>query len=219
MPKAEASRKYLSCFIALMGVIAVCAILFTVAFWNLGRFLDVTQTALSADAILVMGGEGGRYQRTEQALQLYDEGVAPIVIFSGGTLLGSGLDCTSTEMSLDAAMQLGLPEEAIIIADQAQSTLDEAANVAALAADNDWHTVVFVTDIFHTRRSLATMEHVTPQIHWIASAPDDTRYNPDRWWTTEDGLVFAVNEALKLAFYWKNYRISPFIGTYQSNEY
>ena len=41
------------------------------------------------------------------------------------------------------------------------------------------------------------------------SAPDDPRYAPDHWWTTEEGLVAVVTELLKLGFYWARYGIAP----------
>lgn len=179
-------------------------------FWNLGDFLDATQPIDEVDAIMVMGGEGGRYQRTQHAITLYEEGVAPVVVFSGGTLLSAGIACSSTDMSVDAAGLLGLPPEAVLISGEAQSTLDEAENASLMASEHGWQSVALVTDRFHTRRSLATMQNYMPGTLVVASAPDDPRFVTDRWWSTEDGLTFAINETLKLAFYWKNYGIRPF---------
>ena len=113
-------------------------------------------------------------------------------------------------MSIDAARELGLPAEATMISGEAQSTLDEAENIARMAKENNWQSLALVTDRFHTRRSLKTMQYAMPDIAIYASAPEDDRFNADRWWSTEQGLVFAVNEALKLAFYWKHYGIQPF---------
>lgn len=177
---------------------------------NLGHFLDVTQEVAAADAIVVMGGEGARFTRTQHALDLYESGQSPLVVFSGGTLLNSGLDCSSTEMSLDAAVQLGLPAEAVVISGEAQSTYDEAENVARLAQEYNWQSLILVTDLFHTRRSLQAMRSAMPELAIIASAPDDPRFDTDRWWGNEHGLIFAVNEVIKLGFYWKEYGIRPF---------
>ncbi|HXF61684.1 MAG TPA: YdcF family protein, partial [Caldilineaceae bacterium] len=160
-------------------------------------------------AIVVMGGEGVRFMRTRHAVQLYAAGLAPRVVFSGGDLAGVGIACTSTELSVEAATSFGLPEEAIVLAPEAQSTLDEAANLQGLAAEQGWRSLLLVTDRFHTRRSLQTVRAYLPDVAIQVSAPDDPVYDPARWWRNERSLVLAVNEALKLGLYWLEYGISP----------
>lgn len=194
-----------------LGVASVVALLAVAAgVINLGRILDVSQPPAHADAIVVMGGEGNRNTRTHHAIELYEQGVASKVVFSGGTLLTAGLACSSTTLSEDAARALGLPAEAIVTAGEAQSTLDEATNLEALAEQRGWHDLVIVTDRFHTRRAYYTLQHYLPGMALQISAPDDPWYNPARWWGNEHSLVFAVNEVLKLGFYWAQYGIRPF---------
>jgi uncharacterized SAM-binding protein YcdF (DUF218 family) len=198
------------CLAAVAVVVVSGLVVGWVSLRNLGAFLDVTQEPILADAIVVMGGEGGRYTRTQHALELYKAGMSPTVVFSGGTLLASGLECSSTGLSLDAAERLGLPPEAMVISGEAQSTHDEAENIARLAEENNWQSLLLVTDLFHTRRSLQVMRYAMPERVIYASAPEDPRFRADRWWENEHGLVFAINEAIKLAFYWKEYGIRPF---------
>ena len=65
---------------ALLGVALVVAVAIVVGWTtmrNLGRFLDVSEDVASADAIVVMGGEGGRFSRTQHAIDLYKAGVSP----------------------------------------------------------------------------------------------------------------------------------------------
>ncbi len=179
------------------------------ALLNLGRFLDVSGETPPVDAVFVMGGEGGRFMRTQHAVKLYDAGLTPRVVMSGGTLLDAGLACSSTELSAEAAQRLGLAQDALILAGEAQSTYDEAGNLAQLAHERGWQSITLVTDRFHTRRSLHTMAALMPDVVLYASAPDDPRYDPARWWGNEHSLVFSVNEALKLGFYWVQYDIWP----------
>ena len=103
-----------------------------------------------------------------------------------------------------------MPASALVISGEAQSTYDEAENVARLASEYDWQSLILVTDVFHTRRSLQTMRALMPEQSISISAPEDSRFDSDRWWSTEQGLVFAVNELMKLGFYWKEYGIRPF---------
>ena len=48
---------------------------------NLGRLLDETAPPVAADAIVVLGGDGN-YHRTRQAVELWKQGYAPLVVFS-----------------------------------------------------------------------------------------------------------------------------------------
>ena len=105
---------------------------------------------------------------------------------------------------------LGLPADAVVVSGAAQSTYEEARNLAQLADDHDWESMALVTDRFHTRRSLRTFQTAMPQRSIVATAPYDERFDAARWWGNEHSLVFAINEALKLGFYWRAYGIRPF---------
>lgn len=176
---------------------------------GVGNWLALANSEAQTDAIVVLGGEGSGFFRTQHALALYRTSRAPLVVFSGGTWRDAGLACSSTQLSQEAALQFGLPSAAIVLAPEAQSTYDEAVNLGALAHKNGWHSMLLVTDRFHTRRAVHTFQALTPDVVIAVSAPDDPRYIPDRWWTTEEGLVSVVTELLKLGFYWERYNIPP----------
>ncbi len=176
---------------------------------RIGYFLDATQPPAQVDAIIVLGGEGSSFPRTQHALVLHGAGRAPLVVFSGGTLRDAGLACSSAQLSQEAALHLGLPASAIVLAPEAQSTYDEAVNLGALAQEKGWQSLLLVTDRFHIRRALRTFQALAPDVVITVSAPHDPRYDPSHWWTTEAGLVSVVTEVLKLGFYWTNYGIPP----------
>jgi len=176
---------------------------------TVGHFLAAGNTPSQADAIVILGGDGGDFLRVRQAIDLFNSGYAPTVVFSGGTLTDAGLACSSAQLSLEAAQQLGLPSEAAIIADGAQSTYDEAVNLRRLAQQHNWHSLIIVTDLFHTRRAGRTFRTLLPDTTIYVSAAPDPDYNPSRWWGTEDGLLAVINEVLKLGFYWAKYGIAP----------
>ena len=178
---------------------------------TVGHFLAAVDTFSQADAIVVLGGEDGNFFRVRQAVDLFNEGCAPVVVFSGGiSLKDAGLACSSAQLSLEAAQQLGLPDGAAIIADGAQSTYDEAVNLGRLAQQRRWHSLIVVTDLFHTRRAARTFRTLLPDTTIYLSAAPDPNYNAHRWWQTEQGLVALFSEVIKLAFYWAKYGITPF---------
>jgi uncharacterized SAM-binding protein YcdF (DUF218 family) len=175
-----------------------------------GRFLVYTDAAQQVDAIVVLGGECSAFRRTQRGLALYREGYAPRIVFSGGTMVGSGLACSSAQLSLDAAVNWGLEPEAARILDGSQSTYDEAQNVARLAEEESWSSLMLVTDPFHTRRAARTFREAMPQrsVYVVASVeyPDAI---VDRWWRNEASLLSVVAELIKLGYYWSEYGIAP----------
>jgi uncharacterized SAM-binding protein YcdF (DUF218 family) len=191
------------------GVLLLAIVAAGVVWRSAGHFLVAPDALSPTDAILVLGGESSGFWRTRQALTLYEQGYAPIVVFSGGSLADAGLACSSASLSLEAAGQLGLPADAALILDGAGSTYDEAVNFHRLASQRGWRSVIVVTDIFHTRRAGNTFRALLPSVRISVSAAPNPRFDPAHWQRTEDGLVAVVNEYLKLAFYWFHYGISP----------
>ena len=174
-----------------------------------GHCLTAVDTFSQADAIVVLGGDGGNFYRVRHAVDLYNAGRAPVIVFSGGTLADAGLACSSAHLSVEAAQKLGLPAEAVVIADGAQSTYDEAVNLGRLARQHGWRSLIVVTDLFHTRRTARTFRTLLPDVAIYLSAASNPAYDAARWWQTEEGLVAVFSEAIKLAFYWARYGIGP----------
>jgi uncharacterized SAM-binding protein YcdF (DUF218 family) len=176
---------------------------------TVGHFLTAVDAFSQADAIVVLGGDGGNFFRVQHAVELFNEGYAPVVVFSGGTLKDAGIACSSAQLSLEAAQELGLPAGAAIIADGAQSTYDEAMNIRRLAQQHRWHSLIVVTDVFHTRRAARTFRTLLPDTTIYPSAAPDPRYDTSRWWQNEHSLVAVFTEIIKLGFYWAKYGITP----------
>jgi len=195
----------------LTGIALLLAALLALGVFTItvGHFLTAVDAISQADAIVILGGDGGDFFRVQQGVALFNEGYAPVVVFSGGTLKDAGLACSSAQLSLEAAQQLGLPADVTIIASGAQSTYDEAVNIRRLAQQHGWHSLIIVTDLFHTRRAARTFRTLLPDTAIYLSAAPDPNYDARRWWQNEEGLVAVFNEVLKLAFYWAKYGITP----------
>ncbi len=112
-----------------------------------------------ADAIVVMGAAqyDGRPSpvfaaRLDHAIELYHEGVAPLLIVTGGKLAGDRTTEAATARAY--AIDHGVPAEAIIGEDESRSTLDSIRAVAALMRDAAVDHAVFVSDPTHMYRVL-----------------------------------------------------------------
>jgi hypothetical protein len=128
----------------LVGLLALGVFTITV-----GHFLTAVDAFSEADAIVVLGGDSGNFFRVRQGVALFNEGCAPVVVFSGGiSLKDAGLACSSAQLSLEAAQELGLPADATLIASGSQSTYNEAVNLRRLAQQHHWHSLI----IYHRHR-------------------------------------------------------------------
>jgi uncharacterized SAM-binding protein YcdF (DUF218 family) len=141
----------------LAGLIAVVVLMGYAAYriWDQGN-RDERPTA---DAIVVMGAAqyDGRPSpifkaRLDHAIELFHDGVAPWLIVTGGKAEG---DRTTEAAAARAyAIQGDVPEGSILSEDQSRTTLQSIRQVAAVMADRELETAVFVSDPSHMLRVL-----------------------------------------------------------------
>lgn len=123
----------------------------------------VRDERMTAGAIVVMGAAqyDGRPSpvfaaRLDHAIALYHDGVAPLLVVTGGKLEA---DRTTEAASARAyAIDHGVPAEAIIGEDQSRSTLASIRAVAELLREAGAGQAVFVSDPTHMYRVLRMAE-------------------------------------------------------------
>ena len=107
-----------------------------------------------ADVIVVAGcgvEAGGKPSdclatRTDQAVALFKEGMAPMLLFTGGV---GDHPPSEAEVAASRAMAQGVPAAAILLEDRSTSTEENARYAAALHPGG---AVVVVSDAWHTHR-------------------------------------------------------------------
>jgi uncharacterized SAM-binding protein YcdF (DUF218 family) len=141
----------------LAGVIAGVALAGYTAYriWDQGN----RDERPAADAIVVMGAAqyDGRPSplfaaRLDHAIELFHTGVAPWLVVTGGKREGDRTTEAATARAY--AIRHDVPEEAILTEDQSRTTLQSIRLVAALMADRELDTAVFVSDPSHMLRVL-----------------------------------------------------------------
>jgi uncharacterized SAM-binding protein YcdF (DUF218 family) len=100
---------------------------------------------------------GGRPSRTldarvRHAARLYAEGRIGRVVVTGGVGKHSP---SEAEVMARILREEGVPEEAVLLEDEAESTWDSARLVAAMAAEEGVSEVLVVTDPLHCVRTVA----------------------------------------------------------------
>lgn len=106
-----------------------------------------------ADAIVVIGGDH-KPDRIAHAVHLYEQGYAPIVILSAGTMVWEGGEyIAEAEVLRRQAISLGLPLEVILIEAVSQDTLQNAQFTRQLSESYDFDSLLLVTSTYHSRRA------------------------------------------------------------------
>jgi uncharacterized SAM-binding protein YcdF (DUF218 family) len=119
------------------------------------RYANQDQAA-PADAIGVLGAAeyDGRpspvYRaRLDHALELYNRGIAPLLITLGGP---GGDQYNEGSVGADYLMGKGIPEQDIIAETDSSNTEESARRIAVIARTNGLHRLVVVSDATHMFR-------------------------------------------------------------------
>jgi uncharacterized SAM-binding protein YcdF (DUF218 family) len=89
--------------------------------------------------------------RLEHALQLYEEGVAPMIVTVGGKAAGDQF--TEAEAGADYLANAGVPEDALLPVKEGVDTLESMRAVGAVFDERGWSSAVLVTDPWHAMRA------------------------------------------------------------------
>lgn len=161
-----------------------------------GHVLAVEDPLAKSDVIVAVSGDTG--PRTATAVELWKQGLAPLLLFSGASLDPDSV--SSAELMKRDAMQRGVPESAILIEPQSATTEQNAKRTAELMSEKGLHTAILVTSPYHQRRAALLFSRafepagLTFRNH-PASDPD---WDPDRWWLREPSRSLTLVELAKL---------------------
>ena len=184
-------------------------------------FLSVTLTPLSnfagriftpaperkpSDAIVVLAGglkHGGSLQeeslrRAIAGIEVYKQGLAPILVLSGRNRLNEPQP-TEAEQRSKLAQTMGIPAEAILKEETANTTREEAVRISRLLMHRGLRRILLVTASLHLRRAKLAFESTGLEVFPVPS--DDY---PAAAISPEDRLRLAgaiVRESTALAYY------------------
>ena len=129
-----------------------------------------------ADAIVVFGAAqyAGRPSpvfraRLDHAYDLFQRGVAPVVITTGGS--GDDPDFSEGGVGHDYLMHRGIPEPRLIAETQGSDTASSAERVAVIMRTNRMRNCVAVSDAYHVFRIRKLLEHEGVKVY-VAPRPD-----------------------------------------------
>jgi uncharacterized SAM-binding protein YcdF (DUF218 family) len=178
----------------LMALLVVGGTAFSV--WQVARIDD----RRPVDAVVVLGaaqydGEPSSIfaSRLRHAEALYEQGVAPRIVTTGGGRIGDAY--TEAEAGRRYLIARGVPAEAVVAVEEGSDTLGSLQAVAARAHQGAWHSALVVSDPWHSLRA-RTMARDTGLDAWTSP----TRSGPVVQ-TRETQFRYIVRETGALLYY------------------
>lgn len=161
--------------------------------------------AVTADAIVVLGAAqyNGRPSpvfraRLDHGAALYQRGVAPVVLVTGG--IGRGDTLSETAVGESYLTAAGLPPSAVLALPGATSTYQALRGVAAWFEGRQSRRVVFVSDGFHMLR-LRIVASRLGLVPFTSPAPGSPIHASAR-----RNLTYILAEGLKVPVAWAFHR-------------
>ncbi len=178
---------------AALGIIALAVIAFFFRIpllVQLGQALVIDDPLQETDAIIVL--MGSIPDRVVHGVDLYQAGYSDRLVMvcmrefeDYDVVEERGLKIPATvEINKDIALQLGVPEDAIVVLDYgSDSTYDEAVAVKEYLDAGGLKSVIVVTSRYHSARSKKTFERVLGDGVEVLSSPSPyDPFGPESWW-------------------------------------
>jgi uncharacterized SAM-binding protein YcdF (DUF218 family) len=185
-------------------LLIVAVVLIGVAMWFpfAGTLLIDADPPTQADAIVVLAGNAP--DRLPRAEALRDQGYADLLVVSDERVHTHGLETTWLALHQAGVSAPELPDSALLVVDDPppDSTIDEARRDADLLQARGVHSVLLVTDAFHSRRAAllfrAAFGHKGMTVR---SVPVADSLDLAHWWAHPLTARRVVEEWTKFAYY------------------
>lgn len=193
-------------------IVAIILIILTGVFSALlqpiGDYLIIQDKPKKVDMIVT--SSGAEY-RTDYAIELYKQGLASKLFFTGG--YSEKNQRIEAEWSRRLALDAGAPDDAVIIdTSEVISTYQEALRLRSYldAHTETITTIMIVTDPYHTRRAKWAYKTVFGDQIKVRMVPvpfENTNLSKT-WWKDAESRKMVWNEYVKLVFYVIRYELS-----------
>lgn len=167
-------------------------------------FQGLEDTGENADCIIVLGSVKAAKYRVPVAVDAYKVGRADKIMLCGGKLrdFPAGKYSEAEHMH-QAALELGVAEEDVILEDSSQNTVENILFALIELQRAFWlnkvRKVMLVTTAYHMRRSLAIARYLFPEHIAIVPCPaNDNNTRRDNWMNTSVGIERAKGEAMNI---------------------
>lgn len=169
---------------------------------EISEYLFLADQPEPCDLIIVLGGK--RMERAEKGADLYVEGYAPRILFTGGDKRETGI--AEAIVLRDHAVSLDVPEGACLLETNSTNTLENVRmSVPLVDSVIGWRNmsgVILVSAPYHLKRVKQVLARHIPRDVKIYCCPDNrTDITVENWWHTPEGQNQVYRELEKVRRY------------------
>lgn len=172
----------------------ICAV-FAGAIIGINRYLILQDPIKKADAIVAVSG-GDTNARTDKAIELYQQGYAPLLVFSGAAKDPNSP--SNAKVMKERAVKNGVEPSVILIDEASRDTRENALGIKAQLSKVE--RIILVTSSYHQRRANVEIKLVLPNVEIINVPAEDRNWSPYTWWLSPYGWWVTVGELIKSLF-------------------
>lgn len=167
-----------------------------------GKYLVYSDPLEKADVIAVLSGNDD--SRIRETARLYHDGIAYNILLTKTNQTFGEYNLPYYEVQAEKLRQLDIPDGAIYKAEiTARNTGQEASGIKKRMYDLGFHSVIVVTDAWHTRRvkTIFTDSFANAPFRVSVHAAPDSGYNKYFWWLTPEGWRITTSEYVRILGY------------------
>jgi uncharacterized SAM-binding protein YcdF (DUF218 family) len=166
--------------------------------FGIGYYLSPQSQLQKSDAIVAISG-GETQERALEAIKLYQQGWAPVIIFSGAAADSSG-PSNAKAMAIQAE-QAGVPASDILLDKTSENTEQNATNVASIIHEEGYTSIILVTSPYHQRRAdIVFRRALGPNVTILDHSAVDTGWRRSDWWATSASRQLTFAELSKVIY-------------------
>ena len=167
-------------------------------FLAMGRYLAVQNDLKKSDVIVVLAGERG--ERVVQAVKLYRDGWAPLILMSGGP---GEAGIPLSEIMKSQAVKLGVPAKAILQESRSLDTGEDALFTREILEKLPVNRLILVTSPYHARRAAGIFRRVFKGsgVEVLIYPVQESWLKLDGWWTRKLDAKYILMEYMKIIWY------------------
>jgi uncharacterized SAM-binding protein YcdF (DUF218 family) len=209
--KQPADRRKACCSVWVWVWIGLVPILLYLLLSLAGGILIVGDPLRKSDVVVLLGG--GDQQRLEEAVQIYQDKDAGLIVLTNTGEVDPRFGIPYTTLQTDAAVALGVPTGGIVYTDShGNSTYEEAVAVRKLLTQSGRVTsAIIVTDPYHTLRTRLIYRDVFKDTNILVSIRPVRNhwYKTTTWWHSRLGWETTLTEYAKLFAYFMGVHKGP----------
>lgn len=172
---------------------------------GIGFYIAPQNTLQKSDAIVAVSG-GDTAARALEAVRIYQQHYAPLIIFSGAAQ--DPKSPSNARVMKDIAMAQGVPPDVIALDETSTSTRENAQQTGKIIKAFKQKRIILVTSPYHQRRaSIDFKDELGKDIQVINHSAPDKTWSRKAWYLSPLGWYYTLTEIPKTLFTLFTYKL------------